>query len=102
MELSIFIELLLISIHWVKIFRFFSVYLLEIDQAQLKNSNWDIFLTTRLVSTEICSIEIFIFTLCYPIQIKVHKENITAKRETSEAYSERCQTSKIKQFCENT
>ena len=37
MKLLTFIESLLISIHWEKIFQFFSTYLLEIDQAWLKN-----------------------------------------------------------------
>ena len=37
MKLLTFIESLQISIHWEKIFQFFSTYLLEIDQARLKN-----------------------------------------------------------------
>ena len=33
-----------------------------------------------------------------PVQIKVHKENIRTKCDTSEAYKEPCQTSKMKLF----
>ena len=37
MALSTFIEILLISKHWVAIFQFFPAYLFEIDQAHIKN-----------------------------------------------------------------
>ena len=47
---------------------------------------------------EICPKRIFISVWHLPGQIKVHKENIRKKRETSEAYSEPCQTWKMKLF----
>ena len=40
----------------------------------------------------------FISTRHLPVQIKVHKENIRTKCDTSEAYKEPCQTSKMKLF----
>ena len=68
---------------------FFSqVYLLEIDQAQLKNSNYDVLLSTWLISMEISPKAIFISIWCLPVQMKAHKENIRAKHETSEECSE--------------
>ena len=51
---------------------------------------------------EICPKEIYISIWHLPYQIKVHKENIRAKRETSEASSGPCQTFKMTIFCENT
>ena len=41
---------------------------------------------------------IFISIWHLHVQIKNHKENTRTKRETSEAYSEPCQTSKMKIF----
>ena len=84
-------------------FRFFSLYLLQIGQAQLKYSNYDVLLSTWLVSMVSCPKGIFISIWHLPAQIKVHKENIRrTKRETSETYSEPCQISKMRLFCENT
>ena len=51
-KLSTFTESLLISIYWVQIFQFLSAYLFEIDQAQLKKSNYHILLFAWLVSME--------------------------------------------------
>ena len=51
MKLSTFFESFLISTHWVKIFAYF----LEIEQAQLKNSNYDVLLSTWLVSMNVPS-----------------------------------------------
>ena len=56
---------------------FYCAYLLQIDQAQLKNSNYDALLS---ISMEICSKGIFISIWNLYIQIKVHKENIRKKR----------------------
>ena len=98
-----FIESLLISIHWAKSFNFFSAYLLEIYQAQPKNSNYDVLLTAWLVSMKICPKGIFISVLPsfhLPVKIKVQKKNKT-KRETLEAYSQTCKTSKMKLFAKN-
>ena len=96
-KLSTFIESLLISTHWMKIFQFFfSVF--EIEQAQLKNSNYDILLSAWLVSMEIYPKGNFFSIWHLPIQIKVHKENIITKRETSVSYLEPCQTFKMKLF----
>ena len=72
--------------------------LLEIDQAQLKNSNYDILFSSWLVSMEICPKGIFMSIWHLPVQVKIHKQNIRTKRETLEAYSEPCQTSKMKLF----
>ena len=72
------------------------MYLLEIDQAQLKNSNYSVLLSAWLISMKICPKEIFISIWHLPFQIKVHKENIRTKRETSEAYSEPFRTSNMK------
>ena len=47
---------------------------------------------------EICPKEIYISIWHLPYQIKVHKENIRAKRETSEASSGPCQTFKMTIF----
>ena len=66
----------------MKIFQFFSANLLEIDQAQFKNSNYDVLLSTWLVSIEICHRGIFVFFWYLLVQIKVHKEHIRTKRET--------------------
>ena len=66
----------------MKIFQFFSANLLEIDQSQFKNSNYDVLLSTWLVSIEICHRGIFIFFWHLLVQIKVHKEHIGTKRET--------------------
>ena len=45
-----------------------------------------------------CPKGIFISIWHLPVEIKVHQENIRTKRETSEAYSEPCQKSKMKFF----
>ena len=67
------------------------------DQAQLKKSSYHVLLSTWLVSVEICPKVIFsIWHL--PVEIEVHKGNIRTKRETSEAYSEPYQKSKMKLF----
>ena len=47
---------------------------------------------------EICPKGIFIPILHLPVQVKLPKENIRTKRETSDAYSEHCQTAKRKLF----
>ena len=47
---------------------------------------------------EICPKGVFISIWLLPVQIKVQKENIRTKRETSEAYSEPYKTSKMKLF----
>ena len=60
MKLSTFIESLLILYTKWKSFNFFSVYLLEIYQAQLKNPNYDVLLSAWVVSMEICPKECFI------------------------------------------
>ena len=78
-----------------KSFNFFSVYLLDIDQTQLKNSNYDVLLSTWLVSMKIYPKWIFICIRNLPAQIKFHKENIRTMHETPEGYSESCQISKI-------
>ena len=91
MKLSTFIESLLISIHWGKIFQFLLRVLLEIDQAHQKNLNYD-------VSMETCPKVTFISIRHLPVQIKIHKENIRTKCDASEEYSELCQTSKMKLF----
>ena len=44
---------------------------------------------------EICPKEIFISILHLPVQIKVPKENIRTKSETSEVYSEPSRISKM-------
>ena len=72
-----FIKSLLISIHWVKSFNFFSAYLLEIYQAQRKYSNFDVLLTAWLVSMKICPKRIFISvfpSFHLPVKIKVQKK----------------------------
>ena len=51
-----------------------------------------------LVSMETLPKGIFIANFYLPVQIKVHKENIRTKRETSEAYSEPCETSEMELF----
>ena len=84
--------------HWVKAFNLLSACLLEIDQAQLKNSNYHVLLSVLSVYMEICPKEVFISIWHLRVQIKVHKENMRTKCETLEAYSEPCQTSKIKLF----
>ena len=56
-----------------KSLNFFSTYLLEIDQAQRKNSNYDTLLSAWLVPMEICSEGIFISIWLLPAQIKIHK-----------------------------
>ena len=58
--------------------------------------HFDFHLSTWLDSKEICRKGNFISISHLPVQIKVHKENIRTKSETSEAYSEPCYTSKIK------
>ena len=62
MKLSTFIENLSI---------FFSAYLLEIVQAQLKNSNHDILLSTWLVFIENYPKGLVISICHFPIQIKI-------------------------------
>ena len=47
---------------------------------------------------EICPKGNFIPILHLPVQVKVPKENIRTKRETSDAYLEHCQTAKRKRF----
>ena len=47
---------------------------------------------------EMCPKGIFISIWHLPVEIQVDKENIRTKRDTSEAYSERSQTSKIELF----
>ena len=71
MNLSTFIESLLISI-----------------QLNINLPAW-------LVSMELCPKRNFISILHLPVQIKVHKENIRTKFETSETYSEPYETSKM-------
>ena len=61
-------------------------------------ANYGVLLSAWLVSMEIYPKRIFISIWHPPVQIKVHKENIRTKLETSDAYSEPCQTSKMKLF----
>ena len=82
----------------MKIFQFFSAYLLEIDEAQLKNQNYHVLLSVLLVSMEVCPKGISISIWHLPVEIKVHIENIRTKSKTSEAYSQPCQTSKMNLF----
>ena len=82
----------------MKIFQFFSAYLLEINEAQLKNQNYNVFLSVLLVSMEVGPKGFSISVWHLPVEIKVHVENIRTKRKTSEAYSQPCQTSKMKLF----
>ena len=89
-------ESLLICIHWVKFFHFFLCVFTwnrpgTIRKFKLPCSLW-------LVSMEIRPKGIFISIWHLHVQIKNHKENTRTKRETSEAYSEPCQTSKMKIF----
>ena len=79
-------------------FQFFDEYLPKINQSQLKYSNYSVLLCAWLVSMEICPKGIFNSIWHLPVQIKVLKENIIPKRETSEAHSEPCKTSKMKLF----
>ena len=67
-------------------------------QAQVENSNYDVLLSTLLVSMKICHKEISISIWHLSVHVKVHKESIRTKHETSEAYSELGETSKIKLF----
>ena len=80
---------LLILYTVLKSFNVSSACLLEIEQAQSNLSAW-------LVSMKTCAKGISIWLLY--VQIKVHKENIRTKRETSQAHSEPFQTSKTKLF----
>ena len=85
MKLSTFIESILILYTAWKSFNFFSAYLLEIDQAQLKNQNYGIPLSAWLVFME------FYFYLAIwhlHVQVKVHKESIRTKREISKGYED--------------
>ena len=82
---------------------FFSLYLFEIDQAQLKNSNYDVIFSVWLISMEIYHRWIFISIWNFPVQINnfsVQKENVRTKLENSEMHLELCQTSKMKLFPE--
>ena len=75
---------------------FFSAHLLEIDQAQLENSNYYVLLSTWLVSTEICPKGIFVSIWYLPVQVKAHKKTHKNKGWDlqAEAYWKSCQTSK--------
>ena len=126
MTLLNFIESLLIPILWAKVFQFFEciylkltnhnsisifwVYLLEIDQSQLKKSKceidqsqlkkscYNLLLSAWLVSMEIYPKEIFIYIWHLSFQIKVHKENIRTKCKTSDGYSGPYRTSNMTLF----
>ena len=91
-----------LSVHFLytawKSFNFFSAYLIEIDQAQLKNLSYDVLLSLWLFSMEIYPKGISLPSGNLPVQIKAHRENIRTKRETPDAYSEICQISKMKLF----
>ena len=80
----------------MKIFPLFSVYLLEIDTVQLKNSNYKCPFIRLVNFHEIWSEGISISIQYLPVQIKVHKENIRTKCENSEMYSEPCEISKMR------
>ena len=62
---------------------------------KFKNSNYVFLLSAWSISMKICLKGIFISVQHLLVQIKVHKENVKIKRESSEAYSEPCQTSKF-------
>ena len=92
MNLSNFIEsLLLLCTDW-KSFNFSSVYLLEVDQAQTTM----LFCQRGFFYMEIWPKGIFISIWYLSVQSKVHNKNLRKKRETSEVFSESCQTSKMK------
>ena len=53
-----------------KPFVFSSPYLLEVDQAQLKSSNYDVLLSAWLVSMEICPNGVFFLSGIYLFKLK--------------------------------
>ena len=83
MKLSTFIESLLRFIHWAKIFQFFlSVFT---RNRPTQKFNCDVTLSAWVVPMEICPKGISISIWHLPIQLKVQKQHITRKPDTSEA-----------------